>query len=217
MKERVIVRALCEAKADINQADNDGTTLVCIASLNGRFDIIRALCELKADINLAMNDGATPVMIASYKRHLDTVRALCEAKADINQARNSGATPVYIASQKGHVDTVRALCEVKADINQARNDGVTPVMSALQRRHVSVALVLLQHELTWPLVRLVHDPVSSAVLIELSGIRCMGATTTTPSCSVGMGLNADNVSDDVCGRMSVLAGSAMLVIFCVMM
>ena len=62
------IRALCELKADINQAANDRATIL---PLQGQLDTVRALYELKADINQAENNGATPVYAASQEGQLE--------------------------------------------------------------------------------------------------------------------------------------------------
>ena len=83
---------LLEAGADKNLADNDGSTALMMAAVQGHATVLRLLLEAGADKNLADNDGSTALMMAARGGHADVMRLLLEAFADANLANNQGTT-----------------------------------------------------------------------------------------------------------------------------
>jgi hypothetical protein len=66
-----------ELGADVNQADNDGTTPLFIAAEVGSLDVVSCLVkELGADVNQADNDGNTPLFTAARQGKLGVVHWL---------------------------------------------------------------------------------------------------------------------------------------------
>ena len=55
------VRALAEAGADLNVADQDGTPALTFAIINGHYDVATLLVEKGADVNRPDRTGATPL------------------------------------------------------------------------------------------------------------------------------------------------------------
>jgi len=58
------IRALAEAKADLNVQDPEGTTALIFAIINGHADAAAALIEKGADLNVADTTGMTPLYAA---------------------------------------------------------------------------------------------------------------------------------------------------------
>ena len=55
-----------ELGADVDKANNNGTTPLYVAAQNSHLDVLRCLDkELGADVDKARNDGATPLMAAA--------------------------------------------------------------------------------------------------------------------------------------------------------
>ena len=71
---------LASLHADVNQANNNGTT-----------------AEKKY--------GETPMITAARHGHSDTVKVLASLHADVNQANTYGETPLKIATHQGKEDT----------------------------------------------------------------------------------------------------------------
>ena len=71
-----------KGKADVNKADNNGSTPLFITAYNGDTEVVRLLVEEdKANVNKADNDGVTPLLIAAQKCHKDIVSFLVEKGA----------------------------------------------------------------------------------------------------------------------------------------
>jgi hypothetical protein len=66
-----------ELGIDVNKANQNGTTPLCIAAQIGRLDVVKCLVkELGVDVHQANNGGATPLIIAGYQGHLGVVQWL---------------------------------------------------------------------------------------------------------------------------------------------
>jgi ankyrin repeat protein len=75
------VRALVEAGADVNKAEDGGVTPLYMAAEQGHEAAVRALVELDADINKAIDVGATPLYVAALQGYLAIVQILEDAGA----------------------------------------------------------------------------------------------------------------------------------------
>ncbi len=86
-----VVRFLCHAGADEDEATETGATPIFIASCQGHLEVVQFLCDAGADKDKAA-EGTTPV--ASEQGHLEMVRFLCDADADkdSNRERNNTHT-----------------------------------------------------------------------------------------------------------------------------
>jgi hypothetical protein len=139
-----VVHALLEAKAKVDQADNDGWTPLFMAAQKGHLEVVRALLEANAEVDKADNDGVTSLFMAAQNGHLEVVHALLEAKAEVDQAHNDGWTPLCVAAQNGHLEVVHALLEAKAEVDQASNSGWSPLFVAAWAGHLATVAFLLE-------------------------------------------------------------------------
>ena len=55
------IKALIDARAELNARSSDKSTALLIASINGHFDIAKYLIQRGADVNLPSIDDATPL------------------------------------------------------------------------------------------------------------------------------------------------------------
>jgi uncharacterized protein len=97
------VRALADAKADLNLPDPDGTTPLILAIINARFDTAVALLEKGANPNVADQMGMTPLYAAVDMHTLsplmgrpapalrDSIDAIAMAKALLRKGANPNA------------------------------------------------------------------------------------------------------------------------------
>ena len=152
--------------ADVNRANNQGTTPLDIAKSQGHLSIVAllggqlglplhvaagtgdvdAMTQLLdggAAVDLTRVDGEMPLHIACGNGHVDAARLLLDKGAEVDRANQNGTTPLYVACQNGHVDAARLLLDKGADVDQSRN-GVTLLFLACQNGHVDVAQLLLE-------------------------------------------------------------------------
>ena len=152
-----VVRALIDAKAEVNVRNRDGITPLMYASVGGNIEVVRALLEARADVNAKDNDGMTPLMYASMGYNAEVVQALLETKANVMARDKDGNTPLMYASMgvnrlKLHsaaaparsVKVVRALLDAGADANARNRNDTTPLMYASAGASVEVVRALLE-------------------------------------------------------------------------
>jgi ankyrin repeat protein len=138
------VRALLDAKADVNAKDTDGGTALTYASQNGHLEVVQALLAKGADVNAKMPNGGTALMIASQGGYREVVQALLDAKADVNAKDIDGVTALMRASQNGQLEVVKALLAKGAEVNAKTDNGVTALTAATAEGHTEVRALLLQ-------------------------------------------------------------------------
>jgi hypothetical protein len=137
------VRELCDWRADIEAADEDGLTPLCKASKMGRIAVVRELLARGANIEAVTNAGWTSLLVASKNGHLDVVRELLARSANIGSATNDGWTSLHAASKEGYLGIVRDLLARGANANAATTLGATPLIQASWFGHIHVVRALL--------------------------------------------------------------------------
>lgn len=110
----LVVRALVEAGADLNQACQlrfGVYTPLCIAALRGHLEVVQYLVrEGRADVNQGTQAGCTPLYLAAFQGNLEVVQWLVrEGNVDVNQANRFGETPLFIAGKIQRITIVRWL------------------------------------------------------------------------------------------------------------
>ncbi len=98
------VRALLDAKADINQVTPaDKTSPLLLATINGHYDLAKLLLERGADPNVASDAGATPLYAVINKEWAPTSRTPQPA--------------FHLRQQATYLELMEALLKAKADPN----------------------------------------------------------------------------------------------------
>jgi ankyrin repeat protein len=137
------VKALLDAKADVNAKDTDGGTALTYASQNGHLEVVQALLANGANVNAKMIDDETALIDASENGHFEVVKALLAKGAEVNAKMPNGGTALMIASQGGYREVVQALLDAGADVNAKDIDGVTALMRASRNGQLEVVKALL--------------------------------------------------------------------------
>lgn len=75
------VKALIEAKANINFTNSGGHTALMYAAYEGKTEIVNELIKDGADVNIADKSGLTALTQAALKGHKDIVKSLIKAGA----------------------------------------------------------------------------------------------------------------------------------------
>ncbi|OQR89364.1 serine/threonine-protein phosphatase 6 regulatory ankyrin repeat subunit A-like [Achlya hypogyna] len=109
------VKALIQARANLNQINKNRSTPLYRASLKGHLEVVQMLLDAGADVNLANSDGWSPIHAAADEGVLSVVHALLAAGADFHRSNNvaqrleAKADVALGANAKSHETTVRAL------------------------------------------------------------------------------------------------------------
>lgn len=140
------IKALIEQRADINEIDDNGMTLLHHAAKYGQAEAIRFLVK-PGNVNAKDRFGRTPLHFAISSRggdRADVVRILLEKGADINAADNEGQTPLCTAAASTVANkTVRVLLEYKADVNVKNRRGESPLELAINNLYLPTEAIHL--------------------------------------------------------------------------
>jgi ankyrin repeat protein len=139
------VRSLLQRKADVNAADEDGTTALHWASYRDDVESADLLIRAGATVNAKNDLGVTPLWSASLNGSEAMVRRLLAAGADPNAPLLAGETPVMVAARSGTPAVVEQLIAKGANVNARGARGQTALMWAAAQNHSDVVKVLVAH------------------------------------------------------------------------
>jgi ankyrin repeat protein len=143
-----ILKALVDAKADINARSAAGMTPLIAATSKNNVEAVSALLAAGADPNDVGDIDMSALLIASSRGCQDAVCVLIAAGADVNCVTSYG-TPLGAAVESNNVDVVCTLIAAGADVNHAPHDR-TPLDIALSDRHDAIVTVLKEAgAITW--------------------------------------------------------------------
>ncbi|XP_037829034.1 protein phosphatase 1 regulatory subunit 16A [Kryptolebias marmoratus] len=98
------VQALVQSEADLNTQDNNGATLLHIASANGYMSVAEQLIENRVQLELKDSDGWTPLHAAACWGQIEVVELLVAHGANLNAKSVLDETPLDVCMD----DEVRA-------------------------------------------------------------------------------------------------------------
>uniref|UniRef100_A0A8D3BNB0 Protein phosphatase 1, regulatory subunit 16A n=1 Tax=Scophthalmus maximus TaxID=52904 RepID=A0A8D3BNB0_SCOMX len=90
------IRALLQNKADLNAQDNNGATLLHIASANGYVSVAEILLENRAEVEVKDSDGWTPLHAASCWGQMQMVELLVAHGASLDTKSVLDETPLDV-------------------------------------------------------------------------------------------------------------------------
>ncbi len=138
------VRALLDARVDVNAVQPDGTTALHWAVDRDATEIVQQLIRAGANVKATNRYGATPLWLASLNGNAATIGMLLEAGADPGAASEEGETALMVAARTGRLDAVNALLARGADPNVKENwRGQTALMWAAAEGHPAVVDALI--------------------------------------------------------------------------
>ena len=129
-----VVRALVDARADVNCRDANGLTPVSFAADDpATLQILldeRPWFSGPVDVNVPIRGChvCTPLMAAV--RNVDSVKRLLKAGAKVNVRDPQGRTPLILAAQKGVGAAIPVLIDAGADLEARSTDGRTALAHA---------------------------------------------------------------------------------------
>jgi hypothetical protein len=110
----VVMELLGHVSINPDLKDNNGTTALQIAALQGDLKIVQALLRAGADPNLANNDGITPLTLAAENNHRAVVTELLKHGADDFKGPNFSYNKQVIIDFTGNeaaADALKSLAE----------------------------------------------------------------------------------------------------------
>lgn len=97
---------------DPNASFNDNeSTMLHYASLNGRPQIVKLLLQARADVNRANKRSRTALHEAATTGHSDVVKILLKHKADVMAKNKYGRTTLHVATKYDNHDVIDLLVE----------------------------------------------------------------------------------------------------------
>jgi len=139
------VRALLQAKVDVNSASADGTTALHWAVDGGAVDIAKALVAAGANVNATNHYGITPLRIACLNADAAMVEVLLRAGANAKTVFSDGETAIMTAARTGNAQVVRLLVAAGADVNAKEpKKNQTAMMWAAIEGHAEAVKALIE-------------------------------------------------------------------------
>jgi len=110
------VRALLDLGAKVDEADNDGITILGWAAIANRVDMARLLIERGADVNHADKNGMTPLLYAASIDFGDAamIDLLLKSGARPSARSKEGLTALELARKYNHTHLLASLAAPSA-------------------------------------------------------------------------------------------------------
>ncbi len=138
------LRTLLMAGGDVNAIDDNGSTYLINASIQGDTNIVKFLLKHNPDINQRDKEGTTALIWASSQGHKDIVQLLCTAGANVNffKCDKHGQSALMEASKEGHLECVEILLDNRADINALSSDHLSALWFSCVNGHSEITRLL---------------------------------------------------------------------------
>lgn len=133
--------ALIDKRADVNEAQADGTTALHWAVYRDNVDVVKRLIKARAKVAAANDYGATPLSEAAVVGNVTVLEALLKAGAKVDAKNTEGQTALMVVSRTDNVEAARLLLKRGADVNEKEAwRGQTALMwAAAQKQPAMVA------------------------------------------------------------------------------
>ena len=138
--EKVI--SLIQRGADVNTADQNGTTLAMFAARAGNEKLLEFLLSNHANILIKSAYGDTAISLAALEGHLNSVKILAKAGAPIDLEPGSWS-PLNYAAFSGYDEVAAYLIGQGAKVDIRASNSMTSLMLAARNGHLGVAKLLL--------------------------------------------------------------------------
>ena len=161
------VQRLIESGAAIEAIDEEGNTLLHIASDRGYDKLAKLFVKKGLDVNAKNSEGLTPLHEAASMGDFETTSLLIEHGADIKATCNIGATPLHYAAEmrnfemaqinralgiassynwkEDNLKVAELLIDNGADVNAQDKFGRTPLQRTTPWNNLPVARLLVEN------------------------------------------------------------------------
>ena len=137
-QDATAMRALLDAGADVQAAQQDGMTALHWAAYHDDVSAAKLLVKAGADAGAETRYGVQPLSLACLNGNAEMVKLLLEAGADPEATLAGGETALMTASRTGRPGAVQALLARGADVNAKDRRGQTALMWAAADGHREV-------------------------------------------------------------------------------
>ncbi len=135
-RDRVALRDLIAQEADVDAAQEDGTSALHWAAHQGDLESVRLLLRAGATPDLPNRYSVTPLMLACGRGDAAVVDVLLDAGANPDATLPEGETVLMTAARTGSVSVVRLLVARGADLDAREHwRGQTALMWAAAENH----------------------------------------------------------------------------------
>jgi uncharacterized protein len=143
--DRQAVRALLDARVDVNAVQPDGTTALHWAANRDDAEVVDLLIRAGAKVEAANRYGVTPLWLAAINGNAAVIDMLLKAGADANTVVSDGESVLMTAARTGKADAVNVLLRHGANVNAKEGwRGQTALMWAAAEGHPAVIRVLVE-------------------------------------------------------------------------
>ena len=125
-----------------NLRDNNGNSLLMLASYNGHEEMTKLLLQYGADPELANLRHQTPLAGVAFKGYTKIARILVEHGANVNAVTPDGKTPLMFAAMFNQTEVLQLLLDNGANPDLSSDDGMTALKLA-QNMNANDAIKLL--------------------------------------------------------------------------
>ena len=129
-----------------NICDDNGNSLLMLASYNGHFETARLLLERGGDPELANDRGQLPLAGAAFKGDAAMARLLIEHGAKIDGCSADGKTALMFAAMFDRTEIIDLLLEKGADSSLRSADGATAFALAQSMSATAAAARLIRQK-----------------------------------------------------------------------
>ena len=159
-----IIEYLIEQGSKINITDNEGNTLLMIASKEGELRVVKFLLSKDIDVNSINKNGNNALMYAILSNHLEVAKTLIKNGIDINAYNKEGTTSLMLAVQYKRYNIIdELLSNSKIDINKIDFDGYTALMYGCLIEDIKAVAFLINDKRT-NLNKTSHDNESALII-----------------------------------------------------
>ena len=139
-----IMERLLEAGADVDAAEEDGSTALHVAARMARLSVVERLLEAGADVDAAKKVGSTALHVATRNDNLGMVARLLQAGANVNATKKDGSTALHMATRSCYLSVIERLLQAGADVDAAAKDGSAALHVATRNDNLGTVARLQQ-------------------------------------------------------------------------
>ncbi|ORX44704.1 ankyrin [Piromyces finnis] len=153
-KDQEMIRILLLNKANINEKNNKGDSLINILCYpkNKRNKKVKStlnyILDHGANINNVNNDNENALIIACKSGNLEIIDLLLSRSIDFNHINNNGDSALSLACKLQNLDIVNKLLSIKGiNIDTVNNEGNTPFLIACKDNNTKIIdAFVMEHE-----------------------------------------------------------------------